>query len=312
MKMNFTKTAVAAVIAVLFFNTSPSAAADQCMVDFASVQKAYSKSNFEATVIDSASLNVEPFSLDHASVNGISYSTWKTLNNEVEGYALRNGKGFDFNHSQSFIGILSWHQTLIWDKLFSDKTRLEGYECTMLGRTRLAGRLVAMMRLSPVDEMRYSFVVARDEDTSLPVELAVVSPKQIVRAKFTVTAVHAGSSDKYSLTDETFDRVEKLSPKRVSSSSMVWRELTIPSNFKIKATSTQKFPDGKNISYQEFSDGLVSFRVYRNTKTAVSVPTATDGTLTVFRAAKDNYEYAVVGEIPLELSMLVLSKILPK
>lgn len=281
------------------------------MAEFEALQKAYSQSSFEATVIDSASVNVEPYSLDHASVKGVSYTTWKTLNNEVEGYALRDGKGFDFNNNQSFIGILSWHQSLIWDKLFSDKTRIEGYDCTRLGRTRLAGRLVSLMRLSPVDEMRYSFVIAKDDVTSLPVELAVVAPNQMVAAKFTVTAVNPGSSDKYTLTDETFDRVAAATPKRSSSSSMVWRELTIPHNFTLKVTATQDIAEGKKVAYQEFTDGLVTFRVYRNTKSKITVPTAADGTITVMRAVKDNYEYAVVGEIPMPLASLVLSKIQP-
>ena len=177
------KTAWAATLAVFYFS-NPALASDQnnsdCMELFNQVQEAYSKSNFEATVIESNPMALELYSLAHFDRSGISYSSWKSLNNEIAGYALRNNKGFDYNTNRSYIGPLSWHQSLVWDKLFSNKTKLVGYECTLIGRSRLAGRRVSVLRLNPIDEVRYGFMVAKDEDTSLPVELAITTPSKMV------------------------------------------------------------------------------------------------------------------------------------
>ena len=306
------KTAWAATLAVFYFS-NPALASDQnnsdCMELFNQVQESYSKSNFEATVIESNPMALELYSLAHFDRSGISYSSWKSLNNEIAGYALRNNKGFDYNTNRSYIGPLSWHQSLVWDKLFSNKTKLVGYECTLIGRSRLAGRRVSVLRLNPIDEVRYGFMVAKDEDTSLPVELAITTPSKMVNARLTVSAVQATALDNLNFPDDTFDRSESLQPKPNTEKATIWSELTIPKFFKLIDHGKIEQQKGVFADYQKFSDGLVEFMVYRNSKTDLMIQSASDGTLTVFRKNSDKYEYAVVGEIPLELSSLVLSKI---
>ena len=65
----------------------------------------------------------------------------------------------------------------------------------------------------------------------------------------------------------------------------------------------------EDVDYLTFTDGLVDFRVYKNSKTTVMIPSATDGTISVFRKKGQFFEYAVAGEIPLEMSKIILSKI---
>lgn len=309
MKRLFQKTAEALCAAVFLFTGSASATeGEQCDLEFNSLKDTYVNSNIEATVIQSAQSEVEPFSLVHLNKNGIPYTTWKSLNNEVSGYSIRKNKGFDYNQNRGFVGPLIWHQTLIWDKIFSNDSNLKGYDCSILGRTRLAGRKVTVLRLSPVDEIRYGFIVSKDADTNLPVELAVIAPNQNVAAKFTVTAVHSTAALNLSFPDETFDRIEKMSTAE-DSSSTVWPNLVIPTNFSIKREGVEESSQGEKLSYQLFSDGIVEFKVYKNSKTSLNIISATDGTLSVMRKNGKNNEYAVVGEIPLELCSLILSKI---
>ncbi len=309
---SFIKTAGAVTLAVLFF--SDQAVADnsgQCVALYDSVKSAYTDRDFEATVIDNDQTQMQLYALAHFNKNSVSYSTWKSLNNEIAGYALRQDKGFDYNHNQSYIGPLSWHQTQIWDRIFSKGRNLSGYDCTIVGRTRLAGRRVTVIRMSPVDDVRYSYVISKDDDTSLPVELVVLTPSQIVASKFTISAVHSVSSENLSFPDETFDRIEKLSKKKNKKNLVSWPELTIPKPFTIVDEGIQKQADGKELDYQSFTDGMVEFKVYKNSVSSLNIQSATDGTLTVLRRNSVKNEYAVVGEIPLELSTIVLSKITP-
>ncbi len=120
--------------------------------------------------------------------------------------------------------------------------------------------------------------------------------------------MHQASTENVSFPNEVFDGIEKLSPKR-SISEEQWQELVIPPNFSLEYTGIQRFSEDKSLRFQAFSDGLVEFRVYKDSPTSVQIPSASDGSLTVYRARTDEYEYAVVGEIPLELSALVLSKL---
>src|SRR5574344_420434 len=306
----FFKTAMVFTLAVLSsLNSVYAEQKDQCQLAVENLKNTYANSNIEATVINSDHTEMTPYALVHFSKNNISYSPWKSLNNEVACYALRQDKGLDFNQNQGFVGPLVWHQSLIWDKLFSKKTYLKGYDCNILGRTRLAGRKVTVLRLSPVDELRYSYIVSKDDDTNLPVELAVLSPNQSVATKFTTTAVHSTASLQLTFPDETFDRVDKLSVKKTENKLTSWPELTIPGNFSMEYEGKQEQAEGVILDYQSFTDGLVEFRVYKNSVTTISVTSATDGTLSVLRKKNNKNEYAVVGEIPLELSNLILSKI---
>lgn len=309
MKRFFEITAGVVCTAVfLFINTASASEVEQCELDFNSLKDTYVNSNIEATVIQSAQSEIEPLSLVHLNKNGIPYTTWKSLNNEVSGYSIRKNKGFDYNQNRGFVGPLIWHQTLIWDKIFSNESNLNGYDCSILGRTRLAGRKVTVLRLSPVDEIRYGFIVSKDADTNLPVELAVIAPNQTVVAKFTVTAVHSTAALNLSFPDETFDRIEKMS-KSEETSPTAWSELVIPTNFSIKRQGEEESSEGNKISYQIFSDGIVEFKVYKNNKSTLNIVSATDGTLSVMRKNSKFNEYAVVGEIPLDLCSLILSKI---
>ena len=144
---------------------------------------------------------------------------------------------------------------------------------------------------------------------SLPVELSVFSQKQNLLAKFTVTAVHYSSSLNVSVPNETFDRIEKMSATgRVT--EKVWPELNIPNGFKLMRTGVQQGAEhGKDIPYQMYSDGLVDFKVFKNTKGSLNIVSATEGTLSVMRRNSKNFEYAVVGEIPLEMCAQILSNI---
>lgn len=304
----FLKTALAATFAVLSFLTPQVFAQDDCMKLFHAVQETYENSNIESTVIDSSPSGMKLYSLAHFSKGGISYTSWKSLDNEIAGYALRNDKGFDYNSNRSFIGPLAWHQTLIWDKIFSKKNKLNGYECTLIGRSRLAGRKVSVLRLNPIDEVRYSFLISKDDDTSLPVELAILSPNKSVTGRFTISAVHSAITTNLTFPDETFDRIEQLDNKKRNADTTIWSELTIPNGFKLVDHGVQQ-ENGNQVEFQTFSDGLVEFMVYKNTLTNLLIHTASEGTLTIYRKNSDAYEYAVVGEIPVELCAIVLSKI---
>lgn len=309
---SFIKTAGAVTLAVLFFSEQSMAEnSGQCVALYDSVKSAYTGRDFEATVIDNDQTQMQLYALAHFNKNSVSYTTWKSLNNEIEGYALRQDKGFDYNHNRSYIGPLSWHQTQIWDRIFSKGRNLSGYDCNIIGRTRLAGRKVTVIRMSPVDDVRYSYVISKDDDTSLPVELVVLTPSQIVASKFTVSAVHGASSENLSFPDDTFDRVDKLSNKKNKNELSSWPELTIPQPFSIVNEGIQKQADGSELEFQAFTDGMVEFKVYKNSVSSLNIQSATDGTLTVLRRKSTKNEYAVVGEIPLELSSIVLSKITP-
>lgn len=87
-----------------------------------------------------------------------------------------------------------------------------------------------------------------------------------------------------------------------------WADLNIPNVFKI--INQERFPaGGEDCQFQEYSDGMTSFRVYRNEPSTIHFPLLNNATLTIFRQNSTNYEYTVVGEVPVVLAEYILSKI---
>lgn len=282
-------------------------AANSCFENFYNVQNMYTTNNFDATIAHTDNMGINLYALTHLYINDTPYTTWKSLNGELDGYALKGLKGIDFNKDRQYVGAMVWHQSLIFDKLMHSKTILKNYECTLVGRTRISGRKVVVSKLSPVDDARYSFIIASDDETSLPVELSVIAPSNTLVTKFTVTAMHSVNAKNRAFPDDVFNSVKEKAKKDPAFAEM-WPELTIPSYFTLCDYGVLNMGN-EDVNYLTFTDGLVDFRVYKNSKTSVMIPSATDGTISVFRKKSQFFEYAVVGEIPLEMSKIILSKI---
>ncbi len=289
-------------------NSSEISPNNQCFINFKSLQKAFTNTPADYTLISGDNNGVNPFTLSHRNKDNHSYSIWKTLNGEILGYFLRDNGGFDFNQDRKAVSPLSWHPTLIFDRLFNKNTILNNYSCMIAGRTRLSGRKVSMLRLAPQEDLRYSFVVARDEDTALPVELMVINPSGILVFKVTVTAIDEPKFEDFSYNDEIFDRFELLKKSETKNLSNPWSILNIPQEFSF-VDEGYVVMDNVQVPFQTFSDGLVDFRVYKNNPSSLFVPSASNGTLTVLRRSDINHEYAIVGEVPIQLAEMVLKRI---
>lgn len=88
----------------------------------------------------------------------------------------------------------------------------------------------------------------------------------------------------------------------------IWPELNIPQEFDLIAE--EKYPQVSDMcSYQEYSDGITTFRVYKDKASTMHFKLLNNVTLTVLRKSNLKYEYTIVGEIPLGLAEFVLSKI---
>lgn len=452
-----------------------------CIESFNETRDRVLATSTQSVILLSNSQGIVPFiSLQSPGAKGAHYALWQTLNGEVKGYALRNGKGFDYANSAGTPAPLSWHPTLIWDNLFGSSLPLKNYSCVLTGRTRVMGKRVSLIRLIPQESLRYSFIIAKEDESDFPVELSILDSKGTVISRLTtmdsriiagfdfpigdevydriaaaneehdanlhssnlsvsdmsqrkananssqtkgpsesatnvrnedvssnqsidqlsssdesvsdgtsgagINDYHSkalaandappklGSENIYGLTSTYHDvspvaspghtnssfiadkkesslRVEKNLSKDDQSSGLaelvrsneeqmsannktqqemgslsgelakpqaqvannlskvkIWPELNIPKVYKLTATGF--YPSaGEQCIYQEFSDGLTSFRVYRNTKSKIYYPVISNGTLTLFRKNSSNYEYSVVGEVPLNLAEFVLTKI---
>lgn len=381
----------------------------QCMDSFNESRDKVQSATTQSVIIFSGSNNViAPYiTLQSNGLNGKHYVLWQSLNGEVRGYALRDGKGFDYANSAGSSHPLTWHPTLIWDNLFGSRKELKNYSCVLTGRTRVMGRGVSLIRLIPQEGLRYSFILAKEDESDFPIELTIVDSKGTVSGRLTTMDSRIIGGIDFPIADAVFDKAEKgeadfearrssvrhdqndsrdendssiTARKSGQTASMladsvqlstppcadgddkckqttgaesalaggalstdttsqagaslnasgrdgrlaasadkkqtdiphnrkkIWQELSIPDVYTL--ASTGDYPEGgPECIYQEFSDGLTSFRVYRNKRSSIFYPVLSNGTLTIVRKNSSSHEYSVVGEVPVSLAEYVLKRI---
>lgn len=325
-------------------------AENKCMSEFKSMRHRVSGNSSQSVIVQSDSSGINPYvSLHHSDEQGQHYTLWQTLNGDIRGYALRNDRGFDYVGNIMQPLSLNWHPTLIWDKLFASDSNPENYSCVLTGRTRIMGKKVSLLRLVPAEGLRYSYLIAKDDDSDFPVELSVLDSKGNITMRLTTMESRIIIGMDFPISDEVFDSAESKrkedalkrqenaelqepviadrsegsagltvsDPAGVNecadgssclSRSDIWHELNIPEVFSL--SSQGRYPvSGPNCIYQEFTDGLTSFRVYRNDPVTIYYPVLNNTTLTVLRRNTIHYEYTVVGEIPLSLAEFVLNSV---
>lgn len=378
-------------------------ASSLCMESFNETRARVMSSTTQSVIVLTGDSNISPYiTLQSSASNGNHYVLWQSLNGDVRGYALRNGKGFDYTNSALNTMPLTWHPTLIWDNLFGSQKELKNYSCVLTGRTRVMGKRVSLIRLIPQEGLRFSFILAKEDESDFPVELTIIDSKGIVASRLTTMESRIIGGIDFPIKDSIFENAlsnrhqhlktneqDVLSNKQINSTNLketskiisdkviisndlsashelsteekggnktslgeivsndnqsagaslnkdgsdssfvksiseqekehlltgvtneqelVWPELNIPSVYNLVAHG-KYIEGGPECIYQEFSDGITSFRVYRNKRSSIFYPVLTNGSLSIFRKNSINYEYSVVGEVPLSLSEYVLTKV---
>ncbi|MDY6322654.1 MAG: MucB/RseB C-terminal domain-containing protein [Succinivibrio sp.] len=307
--LKLVKTACSLMLLAVLFSPASYAASDPCMGLFDDVQKNFAASSLSFTAVAGDQRGMFPYAYTHVFRNGREYVSWRALNGEVAGYALRDLKGYEFNDDKGLTQRLTWHQTQVFDRLMAAKTQLEGYQCVFSGRTRLSGRKVSLLRLSPKNDQRYGFALALDDDQKLPVELNLITPQGALVFKITAADIVRNPKDA-AFDDEMFDKFDLLRKAPAADEKLdPWGFIRIPPYFTMVSEGSVQTDDGSVSPYQQFSDGIFSFRVYINSRTSMYLKEVTAGSLSVYRTQDANREYAVTGDIPMELAHSILAEI---
>ena len=282
-----------------------------CQQEFRQLRSALDASRLQMTVVASDAAGHSPYVMLRARIRGMSYVSWEHLNGEIRGYALRDLSGYDYSRDRNYAGALTVHPTRIWDRLFDSGTGLHGYSCVIAGRTRLMGRRVSLIKLTPRDGLRFVYVVAKDDENALPVELAVVDPVQAkLISKFTVVRTEfIASSASFEVNDALHDRYALPPPAAAPAAGP--GEFRIPEAFTLVDSGSIDDPEqaGAGCTYQMYSDGILTFQVFKARGGSNYFPVASHGPVLVLKKQARLHEYTVVGEIPAALAEYVLSRL---
>ena len=118
------------------------------------------------------------------------------------------------------------------------------------------------------------------------------------------------SEDNFAYNDELFDHFELVKKSQGTVLAESWSILNIPKQFSLLESGVVTIGENE-VPFLRYGDGITDFRVYRHQPQSLYIPSAVNGALTVLRRSDIKYEYAVVGEVPLQLSEFVLKRLSP-
>ncbi|KXF80165.1 sigma-E factor regulatory protein RseB [Enterovibrio coralii] len=176
------------------------------------------------------------------------------------------------------------------------------YDFVPLGRAREAGVACDVVRVSPKDGERYSYVLWIDQDTKLLVRADLLGrdgdPIEQYRALSVVVSPQVGDMMRQLATVE-LPPVVHLPNK--PNTGLNWQVTDLPAGFEpIYRNRHRLLITERPVESQMFSDGLFSFSVYLSEADKFSVPeqVVRKGRRTLHSHLVGNAEVTVVGDIP--------------
>ncbi|QIR05418.1 sigma-E factor regulatory protein RseB [Salinivibrio costicola] len=187
------------------------------------------------------------------------------------------------------------------------------YDFVSMGESREAGMACQVVRITPKDGERYSYLLWIDEESKLPVRADLLDrdgdPLEQYRALSLVVTPRI-SEAMQQLAELTLPPVLKL--PATNHSSLDWQVTQVPDGFEPVYSNRHRLMMTKRaVESQMFSDGLFSFSVYLAKADDVSVreQIVRQGRRTLHSVISGNAEITVVGDIPPETAKRVANSV---
>ncbi|UVJ43098.1 MucB/RseB C-terminal domain-containing protein [Pseudomonas sp. LS1212] len=181
------------------------------------------------------------------------------------------------------------------------------YDIKIIGVTRVAGREVDVVALTPRDQHRYAFELHLDKETGLPLKSLLLNDMSqlLERFQFTGLDIKAVPSEQDLQPSSNCKAVAKVSAQAAEALAS-WRSDWLPPGFELVNSYVRKDPQTKaTVSSLMYDDGLARFSVFLeplNGESVTDTRTQLGPTVAVSRhltTPKGEIMVTVVGEIPI-------------
>lgn len=251
---------------------------------------------------------------------------------------LRKGGKINCLHPESTMELSAGADTLMEAKIpllkaFNGDQLIvpERYQLRLGSEGRVAGRLVQLVNVIPVDRARYGYQLGLDKETGLLLKTVMLNRtgKALEVFEFVDIAIGGplskddfapGKGVKWMETATIEQSTSKpattaTASKPTSASADVgWTAKWLPQGFDLAENGVRRV-DGVEVNAQVYSDGLAVFTVFmEKLDQAVDIESSRQRGATVAlsrRLAKpnDSYLVTVVGEVPMETAMQVAASV---
>lgn len=179
------------------------------------------------------------------------------------------------------------------------------YDLRVLGRSRVAGRAVVVLMLTPRDQHRYAFELHLDEETGLPLKSLLVSDKGLLLERFQFIDLDLGDA----VAEQSLQPGPACKPvtfSKVAELTQPWRAGWLPSGFQLnQSLQRAAVASSTPVACLMYGDGLARFSVFLEPLHGVAVEDSRrqlGPTAVVSRrmpTVDGDVMVTVVGEIPL-------------
>ncbi|WP_321406774.1 MucB/RseB C-terminal domain-containing protein [Tolumonas auensis] len=276
------------------------------------MQRGYHHNNFELVMAHILQNNIEPLRLTHGWNNRTEITHLLTLSGRPIEYLGKN-KQVTFAESAQVSYTLQESQLPgLWFSMLncSPETLLKYYEVVSTGKSRIAGQVAQLVRLTAKEDSKYSFIIWLEQKTGILLRLDVND------AQGNLVEQYLGID--FRLLSENSTNIKTLASMKVppaatnhdiyraEPASHQWTLGWLPSGF-VPLSSDQHKLIGSDelVDYFMLSDGLVDVSVYisrssTGIKGREKEQIAMHGATSIFSINRDDgVTLTVVGELPL-------------
>ena len=182
------------------------------------------------------------------------------------------------------------------------------YAVTKTGDSRVAGRPVAVISLTPRDQHRYGFELYLDRETGLPLKSLLLNDKGQLLERYQFTTFATTPPDDSQLTPAGQCRAVAPADKGAGqvNSVQAWHSDWLPSGFEQVSSTVRRDPRSKSeVTSLLYDDGLARFSVFIEPVKGAAVPDArvqlgpTAAVTRHLSTPQGDMMATVVGEIPM-------------
>ena len=190
----------------------------------------------------------------------------------------------------------------------------ESYDFISVGRNRVLGRAAQLIRIVSKDTHRLGHWLWLDQETGLPLKLAIVTRQGQLLEQVQFTHLEITDSPVESLNQlHSADLPQVIdTPEKTLAKPLAWQVNWLPTGFKqIKADRHRIAQTKQPVEFMMFSDGLVEVSVYVGKSQDAQRPVdfVKDGATVALNQVVEGFEISVVGKIPSKTAKVIADSI---
>lgn len=275
------------------------------------MQHGYHHNNFELALVHIQQNNIDPLRLTHGWYAEQEITHLLSLTGRPVEYLGKNKQVTFAESSQSSYTLKDSHLPGLWFSLLncSSETLLKNYDVVSAGKSRVAGQVAVLVRLTPKEQGKYHFTLWLEQKTGILLRLDVSDEsgnfiEQYLGVDFRFLAENASTLKAIAETNVP-QAVRAQDIYQAEALSHQWQFGWLPSGFLPLSVDKHKLIDSDVVAdYFLLGDGLVDVSVYISKQTTRSSvrdreQLAVHGATSILTMNRDDgVSLTLVGELP--------------